>query len=281
VGDLPQEPGSFEGSNPIVENADNLVDEATATSQPDLKDELLVEEPVIETQENLELNLREAGTISIASDTPEIPVQKITVAQNDPREGQRFIGYRPNQMFAQTEPWSYPCVSMPAPGAEVWLPRPLRFRLSRDPVEEMFQLEMRRTFPAFEIAGDDCIPDPAADRPHEPDISLVIKGLGLNLFIDVEIDEPYDRITRIPKHLIGEDRERDDWFNNKGWIVIRLAESQVRSQPKHCLAFIARVIHSVYPEYHIPSHLKKLPNPEPLPQWTFGEVHKMLAGESS
>jgi hypothetical protein len=221
----------------------------------------------------------EAAIVSISPGKSESAAEPVAVPHNDPKEGRRFIGYQPNQVFVQPEPWSYPYVSMPVPGSEVWAPRPLRLRLSRDAVEEMFQLEMRRTFPAFEIAGDDCIPDPAADKPHEPDISLVIKGLGLNLFIDVEIDEPFDRNTKTPKHLVGEDRERDEWFNDKGWIVIRLAEAQVKGQPKHCLAFIARVIHSVYPEYHIPSHLKKLPDPKPVAQWTFHEAEKMAGGD--
>jgi hypothetical protein len=247
------------------ETADSLIDalrQVATLGNVTLPEAAAEPEPVVEIKEAIE------------NSEPQEVV--LPASQNEYREGRRFIGYQPNKVFAQPDTWSYPFVSMPAPGSEVWAPRPLRLRLSRSAVEEMFQLEMRRTFPAFEIAGDDCIPDPAADKPHEPDISLVIKGLGLNLFIDVEIDEPYDRVTQTPKHLVGEDRERDDWFNNKGWIVIRLAESQVKGQPKHCLAFIARVIHSVYPEYHIPSHLKKLPDPKVVAQWTFHEVQKMI-----
>ena len=141
----------------------------------------------------------------------------------------------------------------------------------------MFQLEMRRIFPAFEIAGNDCLPVSGNLPPYEPDISLVVKGLGLNLFLDVEIDEPYDSITRAPKHSVNEDWLRDSWFTNRGWIVVRFAEEQVKKQPKHCLAYLAKVIHSVYREYHIPSHLRDMTDPKFLSQWTSEEAIKMAS----
>ena len=145
----------------------------------------------------------------------------------------------------------------------------------RDVVEEMFILEMRRLFPAFEIEGDDCLPVSGSSKPYEPDISLIVKGLSLNLFIDVEIDEPYDSATCAPKHCLNEDQQRDIWFTDRGWMVIRIAEIQAKTQPRHCLALIAKVIHSVYPEYHIPSPLKDLPLPKPVLQWTHEEAIKM------
>ena len=110
---------------------------------------------------------------------------------------------------------------------------------------------------------------------YEPNISLIVKGLGLNLFLDVEIDEPYDSITRTPKHCLNENWLRDSWFTNRGWIVIRFAEEQVKKQPKYCLAFIAKVIHSVYPEYHIPSHLRNMTDPKLITQWTAEEAVQM------
>lgn len=207
---------------------------------------------------------------------PQLQTPNYKLQTPPPHDDLIFIGYRPGNQFVQTEPWSYPYVLMPKAGCVVRKSRPHRVP-TRDVVEEMFQLEMRRTFPAFEIAGDDCIPVSANSRAYEADISLIVKGFGLNLFIDVEIDEPYDSVDRKPKHCLYENQLRDKYLADWGWIVIRFAEVQAKKQPKNCLAFIARVIQSVYPEYHIPSDLKDLPDPKHISQWTVEVAEKMAA----
>ena len=223
-------------------------------------------------EENFQEELQHAETgASPLTDKDEAPAESI-----DMNNGRLlFIGYKPNKLFAQTEPWSYPSVSMPQPGCIVRTPTTQSIRPG-EMVEDIFQLEMRRTFPAFEIAGNDCIPVSANSKPYEPDISLMVKGFGLNLFIDVEIDEPYDGVKRTPRHCLNEDQSKD-CLTAGGWIVIRFAEVQAHKQPKHCLAFIARVIHSVYPEYHIPSDLRDLPAPRAVSQWTKEVAEKMAA----
>ncbi len=66
---------------------------------------------------------------------------------------------------------------------------------------------------------------------YEPDISLLNEKDGINIFLDIEIDEPYEGINDIknrkPTHFRFADINRNNEFKNRGWIVIRFAEIQI------------------------------------------------------
>lgn len=71
----------------------------------------------------------------------------------------------------------------------------------------------------------------------------VIYDNNLNLFIDIEIDEPYIGSEGIPMHFTkGNDQDRDNYFTKKKWIVIRFAEIQVIENPQGCCALINDVL---------------------------------------
>ena len=55
-----------------------------------------------------------------------------------------------------------------------------------------------------------------------------------NIYIDIEIDEPYVMSTGEPIHFVGKDNSRDLYFNNQGWSVIRFSEKQVAKYPNKC-----------------------------------------------
>jgi hypothetical protein len=88
------------------------------------------------------------------------------------------------------------------------------------------------------------------NKPYEPDIILFDKSL--NLYIDIEIDEPYDGYFRYPTHCtnpeveIKQDDIRDLFFTESGWIVIRFTEKQVHSQSDECIDYIQNVLNSIY-----------------------------------
>lgn len=111
--------------------------------------------------------------------------------------------------------------------------------------EEDFQELIGKYFNNFfEISGSVILNTGNSSRPYEPDIALI--GYSkLNIRIDVEIDEPYAGITRKPTHCISEDIQRDNYFKDRGWIVLRFSELQVHTQPLKCLNIIYRLIKKI------------------------------------
>ncbi len=83
--------------------------------------------------------------------------------------------------------------------------------------------------------------DYSVDRPYEPD--FVYFEYSPEICIDIEIDEPYDFVSRLPTHYIGSnDEERDDFFLRKDWFVIRFSEEQVVRWPDSCCKAIAQFV---------------------------------------
>jgi len=90
------------------------------------------------------------------------------------------------------------------------------------------------------------------------DMILINKSLGeyipdfvyfnpeFNLFIDIEIDEPYDAISREPIHYIGVNDSRDYFFLTNKWCVVRFSEKQIIEQPSACCDEIKRTVNKVF-----------------------------------
>ncbi|MDC8001386.1 PD-(D/E)XK nuclease family protein [Aequorivita todarodis] len=107
----------------------------------------------------------------------------------------------------------------------------------------------------FEISGNIRLNTGKNTRPFEPDIAMIGKNND-NIRIDIEIDEPYAGITRQPTHCIGDDVNRDNYFKDRGWIVVRFSEHQVHTKEKECLKFISNLISEIRTEFQTPSDLK-------------------------
>lgn len=63
-----------------------------------------------------------------------------------------------------------------------------------------------------------------------------------DLCIDIEIDEPYNDDGGL--HTISDlkDYERNKYFKNKGWVIIRFSEEQIKNAPLSCCKEIAKII---------------------------------------
>jgi hypothetical protein len=82
---------------------------------------------------------------------------------------------------------------------------------------------------------------------YEPDFAYI--DIGNNIFLDIEIDEPYEGISRKPIHYIL-NNEPVDYYRNvgfveRGWIVVRFSEKQIKEQPIQCCKFLYKLIKSV------------------------------------
>jgi very-short-patch-repair endonuclease len=80
-----------------------------------------------------------------------------------------------------------------------------------------------------------------------PDI-LCVHSKGVH--IDIEIDEAYTARTLEPIHYvttdnISIDENRDDFFLNNNWIVLRFSEAQVALYPSECLKLLKCIINSI------------------------------------
>ena len=159
------------------------------------------------------------------------------------------INYMPNSYFKQKEEYIYPVVKMPKAKAALKLPRNGRSN-QRGYKENDFYNEIKEQIINIEISNNFHMIIPNYNKPYEPDIVLFDKQI--NLYIDIEIDEPYDGYFRYPTHCIRQEEEqkqddvRDLFFTESGWIVIRFTEKQVHLQSKECIDYIQNVLNSLY-----------------------------------
>jgi very-short-patch-repair endonuclease len=116
---------------------------------------------------------------------------------------------------------------------------------------------------------------PNWDGAYSTDFTISFPELGI--WIDVEIDEPYDYQTGKPTHCTSDDRDRNrnSFFLNNNWIVVRFAEEQVVSSPESCCKEIALVISSVMKLNIYAKNLEAYSSLKPLPMWTQKQAKKM------
>ena len=184
-----------------------------------------------------------------------------------------FVNYDIPQ--TNTEEGYYVIVRMPQKGCVVW-PYRRRNIARRGYTELSFENALNHYLShKVKVLGDVNILPQNGVRPYEPDIALIYSGNGLNIRIDIEIDEPYAAITNKPTHYIGcGDEYRDANLNMLGWIVIRFSERQIFENEIGCVRFIAEIIKSVDSSFII-STLENIPDLNFEKQWTKVESQKM------
>ena len=159
------------------------------------------------------------------------------------------ILFHPNNDFEQGEQYLYPVVKMPKSNTILKLPRTGRSN-QKGYKENDFYSKLKQTIKDIEMTNNVHMVIPNFNKPYEPDIVLFDKNL--NLYIDIEIDEPYDGYYRYPTHFINpedeikQDNIRDLFFAESGWIVIRFTEKQVHCQAYECIDYIKNVLNSLY-----------------------------------
>lgn len=159
------------------------------------------------------------------------------------------ILFNPNNHFTQEEQYLYPVVKMPKQNTILKLPRTGRSNQKGYKENDFFN-KIKQSITDIEMTDNVHMVIPKFNKPYEPDIVLFDKRL--NLYIDIEIDEPYDGYYRYPTHYINpedeikQDNIRDVFFTESGWIVIRFTEKQVHCEAYACIDYIKNVLHSIY-----------------------------------
>lgn len=117
------------------------------------------------------------------------------------------------------------------------------YNINKGYSEDYFYRYLSNRFPN-NIYRDYILNDFGSDRSYQPD--FIFQDQETQLHIAIEIDEPYIKQSREPIHYVKDeihiDKERDDFFNSYGWLVIRFAEEQVIKFPEKCCAYIAKII---------------------------------------
>jgi hypothetical protein len=180
---------------------------------------------------------------------------------NDRQNNDIRIQYRPTDKFSQHPKYKYPVVKMPISNARVKLPRIGR-STSKGYKEDAFTNALKENLTNIDISTDYHLSILQCPRPYEPDI--VLYDEKLNLYIDIEIDEPYDGYYKTATHEIEKDDNRDLYFIESGWIVIRFTEKQVHEQEQESIQFIKNVLHSI----HITSEISHNSNITLEEQWS-------------
>jgi hypothetical protein len=146
--------------------------------------------------------------------------------------------------------------------------------------EYSFKEQLRQYFPdRIQTGLTLTIPD--YPHPYTPDFAYIDEEL--NLYVDLEIDEPYYKRKKYKQkkltHYVGaiKDERRNNFFLNKGWIVIRFSEEQAVCHPASCCKTIDRVIAGVT-RRSIDSRFDSIPDLQPQKQWTI-ETAKQMADE--
>ena len=137
--------------------------------------------------------------------------------------------------------------------------------------EDLFLNILRRFF-GDKIKKNYYLPG-SFERQYKPDFVYFDKEN--NLFIDIEIDEPYVINTGLPIHYINSDDLRDNFFGKNGWLVIRFAEVQVVRQPESCCKVIAEQISQILPKFNFPFALKLENDVTQVPKWSKSEAETM------
>ena len=141
--------------------------------------------------------------------------------------------------------------------------------------EASFERHLNKYFPG-KIHTGLSLSIPGYEYPYTADFAYI--DATINLYIDIEIDEPYDYKSRRPTHYsqASKDEKRNNFFLRRYWVVIRFAEEQVVRWPSSCCKLVASTISEIMCE-RIPSCFSDVPELQLVNQWTKEEAEEMAA----
>lgn len=130
---------------------------------------------------------------------------------------------------------------------------------------------LKKIEPQIEIIQNISLPIRARNYGYKPDIALVWKER--NIFLDIEIDEPYDIVSRKPIHYKGSgDKLRNDYFLDNGWSVIRVSERQVIENCEEVVEFVKLALRILSQDGKFKSVSEKLENTN---RWSYDEAKEL------
>lgn len=130
--------------------------------------------------------------------------------------------------------------------------------------------QLHELCPELEILQNIVLSIKNREYGYRPDIALFWEKY--NLCIDIEIDEPYDILSRKPIHFIdSSDYLRNLYFIRQGWVVIRFSEEQVIKSTEYCIKYIANILKKITEEELFISLLEDF-KIEESDRWTYNQA---------
>jgi len=108
--------------------------------------------------------------------------------------------------------------------------------------ENIFLPFLKRTF-GEKIRRGIVVSDSANFEFYFPD--FFYHDILKQIYVDIEIDEPYELKTGKPIHCTYNDTRRDNFFMGNYWSVIRFSEKQVITEPENCIKTIKSIVNSL------------------------------------
>ncbi|MFL0061959.1 hypothetical protein [Tenacibaculum maritimum] len=137
--------------------------------------------------------------------------------------------------------------------------------------ENFFEHKLDKYFKKYILKN--VVIDDGRKYPYQPDYVFCYEKY--NLYIDIEIDEPYAYKSKKPIHI--DDEKRNDYFLNKGWSIIRFAEVQITKYPELCCKIISEHIRNLTGESIWIEGFHKLDNLEMIIGWNKSEASEMAS----
>lgn len=135
--------------------------------------------------------------------------------------------------------------------------------------ESFFEHKLEKYFKSHILKN--VVLNDSRNYPYQPDYVFYYEER--NLFIDIEIDEPYAYKSKKPIHI--DDKKRNDYFLKKGWSIIRFAEIQISKFPELCCKVISEHIRNLTGENIWIEGFHKLDNLDIIKAWNFKEANNM------
>lgn len=141
--------------------------------------------------------------------------------------------------------------------------------------EVYFLRHLRNYFGGMVNYGHEYLPHDY-NYPYSADYEVVLSN-GICLII--EVDEPYVGKSREPHHCTDNDKDvnRDRYFLELGWVIIRFSEKQVVLTPDGCCGLIASVILELTQDLHWLALANRAQEVVPDPCWDSRQAKKYEA----
>ena len=249
--------------------------ELGSTNDGSLEDRIALEQHVFTYQQP------KHGKTSVGCLTPEIGKQNVGKRQRRKQDLSSsslvFKGNFQYDKFAgEADHSTFPSLKVPQKDTPILVPQKDKTGATIGVMEPVLQetlLEICNELKDVCILENVKLPILNRNYSYRPDICLYWEKK--NVYIDIEIDEPYDIVSRKPIHYKGNgDNLRDRYFIRNGWCVIRFAEQQVHDNVDGIANYIKRVLSWLTEDENIKFNEDSL---DSVDRWSYEQAETMAS----
>lgn len=176
--------------------------------------------------------------------------------------------------LGESEHKKYPSLKVPHKDTPILMPQIDKVGATvgvMEPVLQILLYNMCKEINGIKVLENVKLPIFNRNYSYRPDFCLYWEKK--KLYIDIEIDEPYDIVSRKPIHYQGNgDNLRDRYFIRNGWCVLRFAEQQIKDNAEGVTNYVKRILRWLTDESEIKFHEDTL---DSMDRWSYEEATEM------